>query len=168
MGMTTLRQLGIGPAGEGWEPVNPSDANTGATYLQQTVSTEGLRTVVLDDWLKREQVGVVDFVKIDTEGMEVLVLSTATWVLETMSPLLYIEVAGEQLARFGSTLEELQAILDRHDYRLFRNVGRRQSRSATYELDAIENVFQDTFFDLLAIPPQRFDRLERLGLSAAS
>ena len=51
---------------------------------------EQVQTITLDDWVKRNNVPRVDFIKADIEGAEKLMLEGAQWVLKTFAPKLAI------------------------------------------------------------------------------
>lgn len=95
----------------------------------------------------------LDFLKIDIEGMEALVLRSLAPLLEARRPKLYIEIAVNQLARFGATVAELDSFLRGFGYRFFRNAGERNSANDVYVKVELASIAQGgAFFDLLALP----------------
>jgi FkbM family methyltransferase len=95
----------------------------------------------------------LDFLKIDVEGMESLVLRSVAPLLEARRPKLYIEIAAEQLARFGATVAELDRFLRGFGYRFFRNTGERNSANDLYVKTELASLDKGGgFFDLLALP----------------
>lgn len=165
-GMCTMRQLGVGPAAN-WKLANETEGNSGATFLQPTGDEGSIRTIEVDQWLHNEMIDRVDFIKIDTEGMEVAVLSTMEKTLSVSAPLLYIEIGAENLERFDASPALIDEKLTAHEYRLFRNVGRRHTKSRMYELVEIHDLVSDDLFDVLAVPPSRVDILDRLGIGTS-
>ncbi len=94
-----------------------------------------------------------EFMKIDVEGMECLVLRSIQELLHERKPVLYIEVAEKQLARFGNNRQDLERLLRIHGYRFYRNVHKRNSNTDEYHIEELPDLISGgEFFDLLAIP----------------
>lgn len=162
-GTLLTRPLAIGPSQASWSVVESQESNTGATYLAPLA--EGTVTSVgLDEWVARNRLGHVDVIKVDTEGMECAVLSTAMDILDTSRPIIYAEVAAEFMQRFGDSPAALQELLNTHGYRTFRNTGKRQDTSSGgFQVSEIDNVDGEDFFDVLAVPPEKIGRLAHIG-----
>jgi hypothetical protein len=58
-----------------------------------------------------------DFIKIDVEGAELLVLRGAEEILAAARPLLFLEMKEAALAAAGTTKEEIQVLLRQYGYR---------------------------------------------------
>jgi FkbM family methyltransferase len=98
-------ELAIG-AQAGWYCVVPGPANNlGATALRPAAPTEpgALRSLMLDD-LAFE--GRVTFVKIDTEGMEIDVLSGASRLIAAHRPAIAVEVLERNELAFRQWVEQ--------------------------------------------------------------
>jgi hypothetical protein len=83
----------------------------------------------------------LDFLKLDIEGMEALVIQSMAPLIAARRPKLYIEIVASQLARFGGTLSELDLFFRAFGYRFFRNTGERNSANDRYikrELSSLE------------------------------
>jgi FkbM family methyltransferase len=123
--------------------------NTGASYFLPTDEAEGFPAIKLDDLVVAHYAPRI--VKIDIEGLEVAALREAPMLL-ALRPILYVEVAVEQLKRYGATLEELNELLQEHGYRLFRNVGKRNDRRDEFFVQELSSLSQGgEFFDVLAL-----------------
>ena len=110
-------------------------------------------------------------VKIDVEGMELSVLRSARGVIERDRPLLYFEVAVEQMARFGINRGDVEAFLRAYDDRFFRNVGERNSTNDAFPLAELQSHSEGgAFFDVLAVPRDsaRVARAEEAVAAAAT
>lgn len=148
-----------GPAG-GFSPARFPGNSGATTFLPAPGRGAGrardrrARTVgpTLDD-LRAER-PAPSLVKIDVEGAEVGVLRGAEGVLATDRPVLLVEVAAHQLIRQGSSVDELDALLDRHGYALLRVAGERHLRGPDYAIEPIEHLASvaDELFDVLAVP----------------
>jgi FkbM family methyltransferase len=128
--------------------------NTGAGfYISDGTSASAYRSIDTRWLICAHGFARLDFLKIDIEGMESLVLQSVAPLLEAQRPKLYIEVVAEQLARFGATVAELDRFLRGFGYRFLRNTGDRNSVNDAYvktELTSLER--GGAFFDLLALP----------------
>jgi FkbM family methyltransferase len=94
-----------------------------------------------------------DFVKIDIEGMELLVLKSLEPLIFAHRPKLYIEMNEETFARFGTTYDDVQEFLSLYNYKFFRNTGARNSDSDIFNKTQLNNLKDGgRFYDLLALP----------------
>lgn len=84
-------------------------ADVAVTTLDAVMAPDGLDAVD----------GAVDFVKIDSEGLELAVLRGGRRLLARGAPAILIELHVEQLARHGGSLAELLAELDRQGFTAF-------------------------------------------------
>jgi hypothetical protein len=84
--------------------------------------------------------------------------------LLTLRPILYIEVAANLLKRYGASVGDLNEILETYGYRLFRNVGARNSAHDEFVVQELSSLDEGgDFFDVLAL--HRADpRLQHLPL----
>jgi len=132
---------------------NQIDQNTGSTYyIQDDVSGRVNPTIDLNDFIIDEAISHIDFVKVDVEGMEYIVLQDIQHILETQRPTLYIEISTEQLSRYGNSPDDIEALLRPLNYNFFMNTYKRNSNEDLYIKSEIEHLNILPFFDLLAIP----------------
>jgi FkbM family methyltransferase len=136
--------------------------HTSATWFTPDPAGEAVTTIQLDDLHlslgTRQPVAVI---KIDVEGMELAVLRSAQQMLARDRPILYIEIALEQMARYGVACGDIEAFLRPLRYRFFRNFGDRNSSHDGFQLAELSGLAEGgPFYDLLAIPAGS-PRLER-------
>ena len=150
----------IGPSKKRYLVRNRSQ-NTGGSYFLPSDTPGGIPAVSLDDLVLAHYSPRV--VKIDIEGLEVAAFRDSP-ILLNLRPILYVEVAGDQLKRYGASVEELNEILQTHDYRLFRNVGARNGTLDEFVVQELSSLSEGgNFFDVLAL--HREDpRLQHLPL----
>ena len=86
--------------------------------------------------------------------MELAALRTAQKLL-AQRPLLYLEICGEHLARYGAAPAELEALLKGYGYRFFRNVGERNSGHDSFILHAVNSLAEGGSFFRPARNPRR-------------
>ena len=99
----------------------PADlSNLGMSGLRQPSNFCGLQEKVnsirLDEWAAAIQIDQVDIIKIDVEGAELSALQSMTQVLTTFKPILFVEVIGVLLKRFGDSVEALFQALEEFGY----------------------------------------------------
>jgi FkbM family methyltransferase len=112
-------------------------ANTGASSLAKAnamhfgsvVNSYHVPTRRLDDLVRDSGVTRVDFVKIDVEGAELLVLKGAGATLDRFHPVLTIEMEPKQLKSMGATTDEVKKLLRDHGYTLRHTYGSENNNS---------------------------------------
>jgi|HubBroStandDraft_6_1064221.scaffolds.fasta_scaffold28143_3 FkbM family methyltransferase len=142
---------GLAGAGTGRFRAVRFPGHTSATYFTPDPAGESLATIRIDDLhaMDPARVGVI---KIDVEGMELCVLQSAERTIARDRPLLHVEMSPEQLSRQGATPDDIEALMRRHDYRFFRNVGERNSAHDRFELIEITSLGEaGAFYDVLAV-----------------
>ncbi len=92
-------------------------------------------------------------VKIDVEGMELAVLRSGAALFDAYRPLVYVEVVAAQLARYDTTVADVERFLTDRGYALFRNVGERNSTCDDFRIARLARLADGgEFFDCLAVP----------------
>ncbi len=85
-------------AKSGWASFStPNDNNLGGTRLSPHAGSVGFRLVRGDDILASEK---IDFIKVDTEGLEMLVLEGLAETLRVSRPTMFIEVEDKNIPAF--------------------------------------------------------------------
>lgn len=98
--------------------------NTGESSLSKTnASQEGkptasyqVRARPLDDIVSDAHLSGVDFLKVDVEGAELLVLKGAATTLDRFHPVVVMELVDSQLKSMGTSEEEVVAFMRLHGY----------------------------------------------------
>ena len=77
---------------------------------------KGAFPILLDDWLEKNPVGHIDFVKIDVDGYEIGVLEGAGQTLSKHRPVIIMEFAPYIFEERGRKFSELVGLLIGHNY----------------------------------------------------
>lgn len=127
--------------------------NTGAGYYAPDNEAELIPTQDAALLFEEKGFGEPDFIKMDIEGMEAIVLRNIASIIEASKPVLYIEIAADQLNRFNDTPTAIEKQLKAHGYRFYRNASQRNSKNDDYQLREVKSLASiDRLFDLLALP----------------
>ena len=97
-------------------PYHPGDHKLAADGLSVTLTT-------IDDEVQSRALTRVDFIKIDVQGAEALVLAGAEHTLARWRPALYVEVDDANLRRYGSSAAALLEHIQQRGYQLHRLDG---------------------------------------------
>lgn len=101
-----------------------------------------------------EGMGRVRMIKIDTDGHELGIIKSCVNIIQKYKPILYLEVWRGALEKFGVTPEDIEAILKREGYDLFRNIGERNSSHDEFRIARLRSLRDGgDFFDVLAVHP---------------
>jgi FkbM family methyltransferase len=126
--------------------------NTGAGYYIRN-SEAPIEAVDALKIIRDLGFGRPNFIKIDVEGMEPIVLRSLSEILNEHCPKLYVEVVKQQIARFDGTVQDIDSFLRSFGYRFFRNIGERNSQNDRYEQIELASLEEGgDFFDVLALP----------------
>lgn len=147
-------------------------ANSGMYFFVPAREGEkGHEVIHLDDWLdRRVDVQRIDVIKIDVEGAEMDVLRSCSRCILAHRPAIYLEINVVALSVFGASSADIERHLRSLGYRLFRNIGERNSvhdRFRMAECDSLER--EGVFFDILALhrADERCRHAERLVAAEA-
>ena len=131
--------------------------NTGSTFLAVNDTNESVEfpSIVLDKYYKKiNRNQAVDFIKVDTEGMDYKVLKSCEALINKNKPILFVEICTDFLKRFGHSSMDVQCLLKKYGYHFFINLGPSSSNSDFYLLGKLPNLYQPAgLFNLLAIHP---------------
>jgi FkbM family methyltransferase len=91
--------------------------NTCRKKISQVVN---VKTETLDNFVRRSGIAKINFIKIDVEGAEKLVLQGASDVLARLKPeMIMVEICEENLAAFNENGKNILAIMEKFAYRPF-------------------------------------------------
>jgi FkbM family methyltransferase len=117
----------------------------GAAGSSSEIGKTTVGVVRLDDFLREREIETLDFLKIDVEGFEDVVLAGAEEILDRRAArLVALEHAAPILRRLGKDLRAVPELLERKGY---------VCRSLAGERLALE-AFDDGQFDFYAEPPE--------------
>jgi FkbM family methyltransferase len=116
------------------------DRNKGDHRIYQTEKERpsvDIEAVALDDYF-RDDVGRIDFVKIDTQGAEMLILQGMQGIMRSNENVrMAVEFWPHGLSGLGGTAEGLLEILESHDF-LFFDLGPGSGREVRLDLPVVE------------------------------
>jgi FkbM family methyltransferase len=140
----------IGVSGAHYAPVR-NRRNSGGTHFEETAADAASATEIVGLDTLCERYFHPRVIKIDIEGFEFAALASSRFVAETR-PILYAEVSARSLGRMGHDIDDLDELLRRHAYRLFRNVAPRNAADDTFEIRELSRLCDGgEFFDVLAV-----------------
>lgn len=95
--------------------------NTGGTYVRRDIHDGGIPLMTLDGFCQKQGIDKIDFMKVDVEGLEPLVLKGAASYLDRVNelPVILIELNPTCLARMGFTVNDIGRVLQKYDYALY-------------------------------------------------
>lgn len=86
---------------------------------------QAVEMTTLDDWTEVNNIRRLNWLKIDTEGMEYQIIQGGTKTLNAFQPNIMIEVNAENLKYFKSSVSDLYDLIRSHGYRYFYTAGKR-------------------------------------------
>src|SRR5262249_33889730 len=115
-----------------------------------------VKVTSLDQWLLRNHVSHVDFIKVDVEGAELDVLTGASRLLQNRPrPLIFAEVQDLRTAPWGYKAEEIVKFLNDADFTWFRLL----TNGFVMRLDINQRSFDGNF---LACPKESIHLLQEM------
>lgn len=102
-----------------WPVSQSRRAEAHAKHQGVATDTAGARAVPLDQYLVESGINRVDFIKMDVDGYECIVLRGTLRTLRRDRPTLLMEIMPYGLEEHGASLEELFTLLNPLGYRLF-------------------------------------------------
>jgi len=138
--------------------INRIEGNSGATNFShsQGEPLDEIQVIAIDDWWSSQaaQTTGVQVIKIDVEGMEHEVLSSAAEIIDKFHPVVHFEV----FSGHHDLLAALNEFFNSRGYRFFINRAFRDSPTDTYKLAHLRRVGQlsitrQYLFDVVAVNP---------------
>jgi FkbM family methyltransferase len=147
--VTALNAL-AGASNAGYAPVR-NRKNSGGTHFEPAGEKTAKAVLAVDIDTLCGNHFYPRTIKIDVEGFEFAALA-GSQVIAEMRPILYAEVSARSLGRMGHSIGDLDELLRRHEYRLFRNVAPRNASNDAFEIRELNALIEGgNFFDVLAI-----------------
>ena len=97
---------------------NQGLASLVASANDQLTSTLTVRTATLDEFVAAQRITRIDFIKMDIQGAEILMLEGARRTLSELRPDLIVEVSPQDLAGIGKNSRDLLELLEGCGYRI--------------------------------------------------
>jgi FkbM family methyltransferase len=96
--------------------------NSGGIYMRKDADQEGgmVEAITLDEFVERNSITRLDFLKIDVEGFELNVLKGAVNSCKKFRPVLFIEVNSLNLSRQGVTSKDLINLIVSYGYHIHK------------------------------------------------
>jgi len=103
------------------------------------------RNIVLDDYLESNRIDVVNFLKMDLEGHELIALRGLSKGLNRGAiEVIYFEVRSELLCRYSLVPEDIVQFLNRSGFRLFycreRDLAGRSTSKVTFSRSGLNRL----------------------------
>lgn len=140
--------VAIGREGETGSATRGDGNNTGSTRFvlgDGPIKFASLARIMAENGFTEPEL-----IKIDIEGMEGIVLDDIAPILARSRPAIYFEVAPTWKAH-GTEPREAGRQLSALGYRLFRNVGSRNSSNDNFDVLEFSEIADDSLFDCLAL-----------------
>lgn len=99
--------------------------NEAESHIGKKIKPIKVKAVTLNNFIKKERIRHIDFIKIDVEGWDLQVLKGASDILKRKNaPDVMVEVMDEQLRRAGSSADELIKYMESFMYKPYIFTGR--------------------------------------------
>ena len=114
------------------------ESNAGSNTLGRNFVKVKVKTTTLDNYVKSNNIGSIDLIKMDTEGTENLILEKSGFVLKEMKPIIICETL------FDTIEVELEKIMKLYGYEFFNHVEnglKKQKTIIRKENNGVSNCF---------------------------
>ena len=108
--------------------------------------------VILDEYVRSNNISSIDFMKIDVEGGEFNVLKGASNVLSKKRPILMCEASEERTRQWGYSAFEICYFLEKHNYKCFELISKDIFKPIIKKKELNEN--------LIAIPKEKMNNFK--------
>lgn len=125
----------------------PDNQNSSGISLNKNKSTHSsiVYSTTIDSFVLEHSISNIDFIKIDVEGFENFVLNGASNTLQTMHPILFIEIDNKNLTKNGSSEKKLlDQLRNEFNYTLFKVDGNNKIK-----IEEINNTIEH--YDVLCV-----------------
>lgn len=133
--------------------------NFGQFWSHEGVTSLRCETETLDNYLRDNFIRSIDFVKIDVEGAEMLVLRGMGETLSArIPPALMLEIFPPFLGDFGFNVEDLFLLLHSHRYVIYY-IGKTSLVECPTAQEALELISFPDGVDFLCVAPEKLQEL---------
>lgn len=80
-----------------------------------------VKTDTFDNWWKNQGMPEIDFIKIDTEGAEYLILQGMAEFLKNYSPAMLIEIHPQNIKNYNHNIDDLIKLIKELNYKIYNN-----------------------------------------------
>jgi FkbM family methyltransferase len=101
-----------------------------------------IEAITLDMWWNKAGQPLINVVKIDTEGAELMILRGGKAFLTEVKPVIYMEIEPRNLAAYPYTLNDTIDFMDCINYELFALTGEKVSKDNILELLSRNDTFR--------------------------
>jgi len=147
-----LSQVEVIPLALGERTEGPRHMRIQSSYRLDGIDSDQeaeVATTTLDDYLQHHPVSRLQFIKIDTDGMEIAVLRGAEGTLRRYRPSLLFEVGADALPQSASTSNGLLRMLQEQGYHFIR-AGSLEPHTDVFA--SVARIPRGTTLNLVAVP----------------
>ena len=118
----------------------------------KAMSTKGVPTTTIDEFVKDRNIARLDFIKIDTDGHEFEVLLGARAAIEKFKPQIIFELGQYVMEERGISFMDYEGFFSALGYKLYNAANNKSITTANY----IKSVPGKGTIDVLALPGQEY------------
>ena len=130
------------------------ESNTAGNVSNRNYEINKVKTITLDDYIKKNHEEKIDLIKIDTEGTEHLILGHAEEILSKMKPIIICETL------FGRNEYELEKIFSKYGYLFYNHTSKGLEKTETL-MRIEENGVSNCFF----VHPLKFHLISKFVIN---
>ena len=148
---------------------NVSSGISGLSSFHESHIRKGeVSTIRLDDFCLQNEISKINFLKIDTEGYDLMVLKSYDWRGLLHPDVIIAEFENKKTIPLGYTLNELVSFLEKLDYKVIISewfpvvqYGKRHKWKA-FSLNAKEVINESAWGNIIAVKKENFENLKAI------
>ncbi len=125
------------------------ESNAGSKTSGRNFMIHKVPTVTFDDYVSINHEGMIDLIKMDTEGTENLILEKAGHILKNMKPVIICETL------FNTIEPQLEAIMKSYGYEFYNH-----TESGLLKVDSIQRKIDNGVNNCFFVHPEKFHLIE--------
>jgi len=130
-----------------WKVDGSMDDNKHVTHGGTAKSTDGVGSITLDAFCKKNNINKIDFVKIDTDGHELEILKGAKGAIENFKPIIIFEIGIYVMVERGIDFSSYSDYFSSINFRMFNSINGREIKLSNYK----NHIPQKGTIDILAV-----------------